>query len=107
MEARLKADRSELSGVLTERHELFRETSALVVDLALSWADTEPATVPLVVHPPLTRVDVQMVFDEISEQYHVTGIGIHFDEEEDGRIRAVFTSNFRRPTGVLRTEFQE
>jgi hypothetical protein len=125
MEARLMdPDRSELlSDVLAElrelglvvavprearsRHELFQQTSALVLDIALSSADEEPASVRLVVHPPLTRVDVQMVFDEIGEQYHVTGIGIHFDEDEDGRIEAVFTSSSPPPTGVLRTAFQE
>ena len=74
--------------VARSRHELLRQTCAVVLDPAPSWSD-EGAAIVVVADPRLTRADVLSAFDEITEKFHVTGIDFRVDERE-GRLRAVF-----------------
>jgi hypothetical protein len=46
----------------------------------------------------ITRADVQSAFDEISEQYHVAGIELRFDQQNGGPLQAIFEPIDRRNT---------
>ena len=70
------------------RREIFRHTCAVVFDLAPTWGDEGAAMV--VKNPLLTRADIQSAFDQISEKYHVAGITLRFDEQDGGRLQAIF-----------------
>ena len=70
------------------RPEIFRHTCAVVFGLAPRWGDDGGVTV--VISSPLTRADVEAVFDEISEEHHVAGIALRFDEQPGGHLRAIF-----------------
>ena len=74
--------------VARSRHELLRQTCAVVLDPAPTWSD-EGAAIVVVAGPRLTRADVLSAFDEITEKFHVTGIDLRVDERE-GRLRAIF-----------------
>jgi hypothetical protein len=74
--------------VARSRHELLRQTCAVVLDPAPTWSD-EGAAIVVVADPRLTRADVLSAFDEITEKFHVTGIDLRVDERE-GRLRAIF-----------------
>jgi hypothetical protein len=86
---RLDASRAKLGRpVARSRHELLHQTCAVVLDPAPSWSDGGSAII-VVADPRLTRADVLSAFDEITEKFHVTGIGLRFDEQ-GGRLRAIF-----------------
>ena len=78
------------------RRELFRHTCEAVVDMAPRWGDEGTAIV--VTSPPLTRADVQSVFDEISEEYDIAGIQLRFVEQNGGSLQAIFEPIDRRNT---------
>ena len=80
------------------QHEIFRHTCAVVFGLASAWGDEGAAMV--VTNPLLTRADIQSAFDQISEQYHVAGITLRFDEQDDGRLQAIFEPIDRGTVGV-------
>ena len=61
---------------------------AVVFDLAPRWGDKGAAIV--VRSSLLTRAAVQSVFDEISEKYHVAGIGLRFDQRDGRPLHAIF-----------------
>jgi hypothetical protein len=93
MPAELVARRGSARGGTFEagsRHELLLCTRTIVRDLAPWWGDEESATV-IVVSPWLGPRDVLAALDEINERYHVSGIGLDFDEQEGEPLRAVFT----------------
>jgi hypothetical protein len=77
------------------RREIFRHICAVVFDVAARWGDRwgdaidEDAAI-VVTSPLLTRADVQSVFDEISEKYHVGGIALRFDEQDGRPLQAIF-----------------
>jgi hypothetical protein len=70
------------------RRQVILRTCVVVLDLAQTWGDEGAAVV--VMHPPLTRADVQSAFREVSEKFCVGGIDLCFDEHESGRLRAIF-----------------
>jgi hypothetical protein len=73
------------------RREIFRHICAVVFDVAPRWGDAIDAGAAIVVtSSPLTRADVQSAFDEISEQYHVAGIDLRFDQQNGGPLQAIF-----------------
>jgi hypothetical protein len=76
------------------RHELLLCIRAIVRDLAPWWGDDGSATV-VIVSPWLGPGDVLAALDEINERYHVSGIGLEFDEQEGEPLRAVFTRRCR------------
>jgi hypothetical protein len=78
--------------------ELFRQTSAVVFDLAPRWGAVDDSAAIVVTSPLLTRADVQSAFDEISEKYHVAGITLRFNQQDGGPLKAIFEpSNPGRP----------
>jgi len=73
------------------RREIFRHICAVVFDVAPRWGDAIDEGAAIVVTSPLlTRADVQSVFDEISEKYHVAGIALRFDEQDGRPLQAIF-----------------
>jgi hypothetical protein len=73
------------------RPEIFRQTCAVVFDLAPRWGDElDERAVIVLTSPLLTRADVQSAFDAISDEYHVAGIDVRFDEQDDGSLQAIF-----------------
>jgi hypothetical protein len=60
----------------------------VVLDMAPSWGDE--GAVIVVTSPLLTRADVQSAFDQISEKYHVAGIDLRFDQQDEGPLQAIF-----------------
>jgi hypothetical protein len=70
------------------RQEIFRHMCAVVFDLAPRWGDRGAEIV--VTGSLLTRAAVQSVFDEISEKYHVGGIGLRFDQRDGRLLRVIF-----------------
>jgi hypothetical protein len=70
------------------RREIFRHTCAVLLDMAPSWGDE--GAVIVVTSPLLTRADVQSAFDQISEKYHVAGIDLRFDQQDEGALQAIF-----------------
>jgi len=85
----IQDDRSEARS----RREVILRTCAVVLDLAQTWGDDGAAVV--VMHPLLTRADVQSAFDEISEKFRVGGIDLCFAEHESGRLQAIFQAQSR------------
>jgi hypothetical protein len=79
------------------RQELVRETCAVILEMALTGTDEGAAIV--LRNPLLTLADVQSVFDEISETFYVTGIDLSFDEQDGGRLRAIFAPSGERRSG--------
>ena len=75
------------------REELFRRTCAVVFEMAPAWGSTGAAIV--VAAPPLNQAAVQSAFDEISEKYGVTGIDLHFADEDGRRLHAIFSPSSR------------
>jgi hypothetical protein len=75
------------------RREVILRTWVVVRDLAQTWGDEGAAVV--VMRPPLTRADVQSAFREVSEKFCVGGIDLCFDEQESGRLRAIFRAHSR------------
>ena len=76
------------------RHELLLCTRAVLRDLAPSWSIGDWAVI-LIKDPSLGHHEVHAAFDEINERYHVSGIGLEFDEQEGEPLRAVFTRRCR------------
>jgi hypothetical protein len=73
------------------RREIFRHICAVVFDVAPRWGDAIDEGAAIVVTSPLlSRADVQSVFDEISEKYHVAGIALRFDEQDGRPPQAIF-----------------
>jgi hypothetical protein len=72
------------------RQEIFRQICAVVFDVAPRWRWSDGDAAIVVTSPLLTRADVQSAFDEISEKYHVAGIGLRFEEQAGGPLRAIF-----------------
>ncbi len=85
----IQDDRSEARS----RREVILRTCAVVLDLAQTWGDDGAAVV--VMHPLLTRADVQSAFDEVSEKFRVSGIDLCFGEHESGRLQAIFQAQSR------------
>ena len=77
------------------RRELFRHICEAVGDMAPRWGDEGTA---IVVTSPMTRADVQSVFDAISEEYHIAGIQLRFVEQSGGPLQAIFEPIDRRNT---------
>jgi hypothetical protein len=69
------------------RREIFRHISAVVLDVAPTWGDEDTAIVAT--SPLVTRADIQSVFDEITEKYHVAGINLRFDVQAGCPLRAI------------------
>ena len=92
----IQDDRSEARS----RREVILRTCAVVLDLAQTWGDDGAAVV--VMHPLLTRADVQSAFDEVSEKFRVGGIDLCFAEHESGRLQAIFQAHSRPRTGFPR-----
>ncbi len=73
------------------RPEIFRQTCAVVFDLAPRWGyEGDEGAVLVLTSPLLTRADVQSAFDAISDEYHVAGIDLRFDVQADGSLQAIF-----------------
>lgn len=76
------------------RPEIFRHICAVVFDVAPRWGTEgdgfDEGAAIVVTSPLLTRADVQSLFDEISEKFHVAGIDLRFDQQDGGPLQAIF-----------------
>jgi len=68
--------------------EIFRRTRTAVFDAAPRCGEKRAAIV--VTSPLLTRADVRVAFEEITEKYRLAGINLRFDEQCDGSLQAIF-----------------
>jgi hypothetical protein len=69
---------------------LFERICAIVLDIAPNWCEEDRAVI-VITNPQLSRADVQSVFDEVDEKYHLVGIELRFDESDGEPLCAVLT----------------
>ena len=69
------------------KREQLRRTRHAVLEATNTCGHGERAVVTVL--PPVTRADIQAVFDEIDEKHHVVGIKLRFDHEQD-TVKAIF-----------------
>jgi hypothetical protein len=74
------------------RRELFQNICAVVFELAPEW-DGEGGARIVLSHPHLTRADVEITFDAISEKYRVEGISLAVREQPSGGLEATLVEH--------------
>jgi hypothetical protein len=78
--------------IVSSRQELFHQICKIVHEIAPSWRveDVGGSAVIILTNPQLGCTDVQSIFDEIAEKYHVAGIGLHFDKPGGWPVHVTF-----------------